>query len=91
MEVPPGRAGHTWNTVLRFDLGFVNGDLGKVTGVLVPFKRMRNNTGYVNFATKIARKVALIHMVRSLEHPVLRLALTEMCALLDDRTTATQV
>lgn len=62
----PSRTGNTRDTVLWFNFGLVDRDFGKATGILVPFKRMCDNTGYVDLAAKVAGKVALARMIRPL-------------------------
>ena len=59
-KIIPGRRGDTRDPVLRGNLTLVNGQLGQVAGVFIPFKRMGDYGGDVDLATKVAREITKV-------------------------------
>lgn len=58
--IVPGSGGDTRNPVLRGNLALVNGHLGQVAGVFIPFERMSDHGRDVNLTTKVTGEIAKV-------------------------------
>lgn len=56
----PGSRRDTRDPVLRGNLVLINGHLGQLAGVLIPFKRMSDYGRDVDLTTKVAREITKV-------------------------------
>ena len=59
-SIIPGGRGDTRDPVLRGNLTLVNGDLGQVAGIFIPFKRMGGYGRDVDLTTKVAGEITKV-------------------------------
>jgi len=59
-RVIPSGGGDTRNPVLRGNLALVNGHLGQVAGIFIPFKRMSDHGRDVNLTPKVTGEIAKV-------------------------------
>lgn len=59
-RIIPGGRGDTRDPVLGGNLALVNGQLGQLAGVFIPFKRMSDYGRDVDLTTKVAREITKV-------------------------------